>query len=302
MRSIIFILFMGILAGGYAQDSVLGGGSVLPDTMGLRDSLRMGDTVIEESKHKVDSNVIWQEARRVVIGQSGLSLTAPGWFFLQREKEEMGRERVFYYILALLLFFGALKLSYPRYFTDAYRFYFQSTLRINQVKEQLSHAVAASIFFNLLFFLSAGAYLYLMAEYYQLSFRINIVWLPIVTFILLLLIYGGKYVFLMVIGWAFDLKKAASAYLFITYLTNKLIGVALLPLLSCIAFMPKPYNDFFVTISFVVLISFYSYRLFRAYQPVHDEFKIGFWQYILYLLAFEIVPLLLIYKLLIQIL
>ena len=160
--------------------------------------------------------------------------------------------------------------------------------------------MAASLLFNLLFFLSAGVYLYLIAEYYQLSFRVNIVWLPAITFILLLLIYGGKYIFLMILSQAFDLKKAASVYLFITFLTNKLLGVALLPFLPCIAFMPKPFSDFFVTFSFVVLILFYAYRLFRAYQPVHDEFKIGFWQYVLYLLAFEIVPLLLIYKLLIQ--
>ena len=115
-------------------------------------------------------------------------------------------------------------------------------------------------------------------------------------------IYVGKYIFLSILGWAFDLKKAASVYLFITFLTNKLIGVALLPFLPCIAFVPKPFGDIFVTLSFALLISLYIYRLFRAYQPVHDEFKIGFWQYVLYLLAFEIVPLLLIYKLLIKIL
>jgi hypothetical protein len=124
----------------------------------------------------------------------------------------------------------------------------------------------------------------------------------LVSFLTLLLVYGGKFLFLSILGWAFDLKKAASVYLFITFLTNKLIGVALLPLLPSIAFMPKAYGDVFVTLSFALLISFYSYRLFRAYQPVHDEFKIGFWPYILYLLAFEIIPLLLIYKLLINIL
>jgi hypothetical protein len=250
----------------------------------------------------VDSAALWQAARREVLGRSGLALTAPGWFFLQREKEDMGRERVFYYLLALCLFLGILKMSYPRYFTDAYRYYFQSTLRIHQVKEQLSHAAMASFLFNLLYFFSAGAYLYLMAEYYHLSFRIHNLWLPLVSIVVLLMVYGGKYIFLSVLGWAFRMEKAASVYLFITFLTNKLIGITLIPLLPCIAFMPAPVSDFFVTISWAIFFLFYAYRLFRAYQPVHDEFKIGFWPYVLYLLAFEIVPLLLIYKLLIQIL
>lgn len=302
MRSISFILFMAIFTSCFAQDSASQEGRLLLDTIVSNDSMRVLDSAMMKTEIKVDSAKLWQVARGEVIGLSGLTLTAPGWFFLQREKEERGREREFYFILFLFLFFGFLKLGYPRYFTDAYRYYFQSTLRIHQVKEQLSHAAAASFLFNLLFFFSAGVYLYLMADYYQLSFRINNLWLPLVTFIVLLLIYGGKYIFLTVLGWAFDMKKAASVYLFITYLTNKLVGVALIPLLPCILFMPAPYNDFFVTLSFVVLISFYAYRLFRAYQPVHDEFKIGFWQYVLYQLAFEIVPLLLIYKLLIQIL
>ncbi len=293
---------MGILSWGYAQDSVVRGREVLLDTIGIRDSAQLTDTAAGNRAVKVDTLQVWQMARWEVIGRSALQLTAPGWFFLQKEKEDRGRERAFYYLMALLLFFGLLKLGYARYFTDAYRYFFQSTLRIHQVKEQLSHAAVASFLFNLLFFFSAGAYLYLIADYYRLSFRINIVWLPLVTFFSLVLIYVGKYIFVSLLGWAFDLRRAASVYLFITYLTNKLIGVALMPLLPCIAFMSKPYSDFFVTLSFVVLISFYAYRLFRAYQPVHDEFKISFWQYVLYQLAFEIIPLLLIYKLLIQIL
>ena len=303
MRFIIFIFFIGIVGVGNAQDSVRGGQGQLADSVPLLDTLIVGDRLrAAQTEIRIDTSLVWAAARAQVIGRSVFQLTAPGWFFLQREKEDMGRERVFYYLLFLFLFFGAFKLGYPRYFTDAYRYYFQSTLRIHQVKEQLSHAATASFLFNLLYFFSAGAYLYLLANHYQLSFTINNLWLPVVSFVILLMVYGIKYLFLTLLGWAFDLKKAVSVYLFITFLTNKLIGAALLPLLPCIAFMPKPFADIFIVLSFVVLIVFYLYRLFRAYQPVHDECEIGFWQYVLYLLAFEIVPLLLIYKLLINIL
>lgn len=303
MRSIIIILFFGVFVSAYAQDSTMGSKRVLSDHPAPSDSLLFRDSLqLLQAEKSIDTAKVWADAWKEVIGMSGFQLTAPGWFFLQREKEEVGREQVFYYLLFLFLFFGALKVGYPRYFTDAYRYYFQSTLRIHQVKEQLSHAASASFLFNLLYFFSAGAYLYLLTDYYQLSFKINNAWLPVVTFLTLLLIYAGKYLFLSVFGWAFGIQKAASVYLFITFLTNKLMGIALLPLLPCIAFIPNPLVDFFVMLSFIVIILFYAYRLFRAYQPLHEEYKIGFWQYVLYLLAFEIVPLLLIYKLLINIL
>jgi hypothetical protein len=280
---ILFILLTGYRA--LAQDSV----RVVADSV-RKDSvdLVLVDTVSAEER--------WDSARAVVIGMSRFKLTAPGWFFFQRDKQLVGRERMFYFIVFVFLFFGIIRQVYPRYFKDIFRYYFQSTLRVNQVREQLTLSVLAGFFFNLLFFVSAGIFLYLLAVRYHLSFRIPASYLPFLTILLLTIVYGLKYFFVMMMGWIFHIRKAAGLYLFIIFLTNKIIGVTLLPFLAAIAFAPEGLADVFLNISVTFLLSLFCFRFIRAYQPLREEFRIGVFPYISYLIAFEIAPLMLIYK------
>jgi hypothetical protein len=282
---ILFIVLSGYRA--LAQDSV----RVAADSLS-KDSVEMVlvDTVSAEER--------WDSARAKVIGLSRFKLTAPGWFFFQRDKQMMGRERTFYFILFVLLFFGIIRQVYPRYFKDIFRYYFQSTLRVNQVREQLTLSVMAGFFFNLLFFVSAGIYLYLLAVRYHLSFRVPASYLPFLTILLLVVVYGFKYLFALIMGWIFQIRKAAGLYMFIIFLTNKMIGVSLLPFLVVIAFAPEGLADVFLNISVTLLLSLFCFRFIRAYQPLREEFRIGVFSYISYLIAFEIAPLMLIYKVL----
>jgi len=291
MRTVIFFLLIVLAYRGAAQDSAwVVADSLRKDSVGLL----FVDTVSEEGR--------WNEARADVIGKSSLKLTAPGWFFFQRDKQIVGRERVFYLIIFVFLFFGILRQLYPRYFKDIFRYFFQSTLRINQVKEQLTLSVLVGFFFNILFFFSAGIFLYLMAVRYHLSFRVPVQYLPFFTIILLSVIYGLKYFFVTLMGWIFHAGKAASLYLFIIFLTNKITGVMLLPFLAVIAFAPLEIADVFLNISVTLIITLFSFRFIRAYQPLYEQFRIGLFSYVSFLIAFEIVPLMLIYKLLIQLL
>jgi hypothetical protein len=291
MRTVIFIFLVVLGYRGLAQDSV----------RVVLDSVRKGsvefvavDTVSWEAR--------WNKAREEVLGMSRLKLTAPGWFFFQRDKETAGRERIFYFILFVFLFFGIIRQVYPRYFKDIFRYFFQSTLRVNQVKEQLTLSVLAGFFFNILFFFSAGIFLYLLAVRYQLSFRVPVQHLPLLTILLLLVVYGFKYLFVKLMGWIFHAGKAAGLYLFIIFLTNKINGVMLLPFLAGIAFAPDDVADIFLNISITLIISLYCFRFIRAYQPLQEQFRIGLFSYLSYLIAFEVAPLMLIYKLLIQLL
>jgi hypothetical protein len=105
---------------------------------------------------------------------------------------------------------------------------------------------------------------------------------------------------LSVIGWAFHLLKAVRLYLFITFLTNKIMGILLLPFLVGIAFSEGYLQYFMISFSLTLVISLFIYRFFRAYYPLNEEFRIGFFPYLAFLISAELAPLLLIYKLLIR--
>jgi hypothetical protein len=261
------------------------------------------DSVSSDSWLKENSALVTPDsARALVLKRSLLDTRTPGWFFLQREREETGQDFIFYYLLFLFLFFGIIRVSFPRYSSDIFRFYFQSTLRVNQIREQLSHSVVPATLYDLLFFMASGAFLFLLSVYYQLSFALPSLYLPFLTFGLLIFVYGFKQLFVRFLGWAFQVSKAARLYLFVIFLTNKFIGLLLLPLLAGIAFGNGMVKEVFITLSIVLIVFLFVFRFFRAYQTLSGEFKIKWLTYILYLSAAEILPLLLIYKLLMEIL
>jgi hypothetical protein len=238
--------------------------------------------------------------RENVIKTSFLQCYPKGWFFLQKESAHNGKEQVFYALMLILLIFGILKTKFGRYTTDMFRFYFQSTLRIQQIKEQLTHSVLSGIFYNLLFFLGMSLYLYLLADHFHLSFLTNKYNLLFVVLAIMLVIYGFKYAFIHFLSWAFQEKKAGNIYLFIIFLTNKIMGILLLPFCMGIAFGTPVLKEYSVTLSVSLVVSLFVFRFFRAYQPLKAEFKIGIFQYLLLLISIELAPLLLIYKLLLQ--
>ena len=289
MRALIFSFFFLLTAVAVAQDSI-----TPADTIITTDSLQVGVNYLQPPLFTHDS------ARMAVIQKSFLQCYPKGWFFFQRERAENGKEMIFYALLMILLGFGILRLSYPRYAADMFRFYFQSTFRINQIREQLSHSVFAGALFSLLFFFGAGLYLYLLAGYYKLSFSVSFVNLPFVSVAVILVVYAFKFLFIRFFAWSFEQVKAGRQYLFITFLTNKILGVLLLPFLIMIAFGTSPIQNTGITLSVSLVLSLFVYRFFRAYQLLQAESQIGLFPYLTFLLAAELAPLLLIYKLLIQ--
>jgi hypothetical protein len=229
-----------------------------------------------------------------------LKIKDAGVFVIQKEKANDQKDWLFYYIIALLLMFGVLKLSYIRYFNDLFRFFFRTSLRINQIREQLVQSGLQSLLFNVFFALSFGLYIYLLVNYYDASIQLNRLLLPFLATGCLVLLYGGKYLFLKISGWLFSISNATETYTFIIFLINKVAGIAIIPFLVLIAFAQEPLTAIAVTLSLILVVGLFMYRFLRAYQPVQAEVKVSRIHFFIFFLAIEIAPLLLIYKLLIR--
>jgi hypothetical protein len=119
---------------------------------------------------------------------------------------------------------------------------------------------------------------------------------------ILALIYIGKFVLLKFTGWVFNLSKATDTYIFIVFLVNKMLGILLLPFLVLIAFYGGQAQQVFVTLSLILIVVLFAYRFIFSFGPIRAEIKVNPFHFFLYLCAFEIAPLLLIYKVLLSVL
>lgn len=211
-----------------------------------------------------------------------------------------GKETLFYVLIALLLVFALLKLAFAKYFNDLFRVFFRTTMKQRQIREQLMQTPLPSLLFNVFFVASAGLYIDFLLGYF--NFR------PIENFWLLYLycalglstIYFVKFIGLKICGWLFNMQQAADSYIFIVFIINKVIGIFLLPFLVLLAFTSPDDHIYAIVLvlSWCGVAALYLYRFILGYSAVRNEVRFNLFHFFLYLCAFELAPLLLIYRLL----
>lgn len=214
------------------------------------------------------------------------------------ERERDYKDEVFYLLCGLLLFLSFIKLIFSKYFKNIFRLFFQPAFRQKQTREQLAQNNLPSLLLNLLFIFSAGTYITFLLRYYK-HIDLDMWLLLLYTNVCLLALYLGKFIFLSFAGWVFDAKEAANPYIFAVYLINKIVGVVLIPFTLLLAFSVPAIINISVTVSLLVISILFIYRYLVSYPAVRKELNVSVLHFLFFICAFEIIPLLLIYKTLI---
>lgn len=219
---------------------------------------------------------------------------------LVTRREWSGKEGIFYAIVALLFLFAVTKNTFSRYLGDLFKVFFRTTVKQRQTRDQLLNAPLPSLLFNILYTLSAGLFITLLLQHFGLGLQYNF-WLLFAYCVLgLLLIYAIKFITLKLCGWVLRASDATDNYIFIVFTTNKVIGIFLLPFTIGLAFMEGDFYEAVFFLSLCLLGGLFVYRFYLSYISIQKGIKINFFHFVLYLLAFEIIPLLLINKVLVR--
>jgi len=174
--------------------------------------------------------------------------------------------------------------------------FFNTSLRQNQITDQLLQAKQPSFLFNIFFIISGGIYVYVLLAHYQLTDADN-EWLFIFSSIALMgLIYFIKFCTLKFTGWITGLNEAVDIYVFVIFLINKIIGIFLVPFIIILSFSELQIAKIAALISLLSIGIFLLLRFFRSYGLIQNQLKISKFHFFLYITGLEILPLLLIYK------
>jgi hypothetical protein len=176
--------------------------------------------------------------------------------------------------------------------------FFRVSLRQQQIREQVLQTPLPSLLLNILFIVSGGLYACFLLHYSSIGEGVRFWVLYAWCMLLLGSIYLVKFVVLKFVGWVFSISRATDIYIFVVFLVNKMLGIFLLPFLILITFSGVEAREIFITISMAMVFVMWIYRALAAYRPVRNEIKLTPFYFFLYLCAFEIAPLLLIYKVL----
>jgi len=211
-------------------------------------------------------------------------------------KKNRSRDIFFYLVAGMVLLLAFLKYFYSRYFTNLFRVFFNTSLRQNQITDQLLQAKLPSFLFNIFFVISGGIYIYVLLSHYYLTGTGN-QWVFILASVALTgLAYFIKYCTLKFTAWITGLGEAVDIYVFVIFLINKIIGIFLVPFIIILSFSELSIAKIAALVSLMSIGIFLLLRFFRSYGLIQNQLKISKFHFLLYIIGLEILPLLLIYK------
>lgn len=288
----------------------------IADSTRIADSVmrvvRIKDSILQYAQQQIA--IAADSIRGVIIAKRKQSLAAfqdvlkihPNLKFFDRPERQVismrkieNKDSIFYYIVGLVLYVALMRLFFYKYVTTMFTLFFRATLRQQQLREQLLQAPLPALLMNFFFVVSLATYCTFIATHFSLPF-VSDFWTTLGYAVLIIAgIYIIKFLFLNIVGWIFGISNVTDTYIFIVFLINKMIGIFLLPVIALLAFPTPVLLSVMLTVSYILIAGMLFYRFIISYRPVRSEIKLNRFHFFLYLCAFEIAPLLLIYKVLI---
>jgi hypothetical protein len=276
--------------------------SARPPTLSppARDSLITRDTILKAVTREEDSALARTIRSRIYVLGANSIYNFTGMPVVEREEIHRpdSQDTVFYVLLGILFYFALVRIFFEKYFNNLLTLFFRVSLRHQQIREQVLQAPLPSLLMNGLFVITGGLYSAYLLHYYRLAGTFNF-WLLYLNCMLMLgAIYLIKFLVLKFCGWVFSISRATDTYIFVVFLVNKMLGLFLLPFLILISFSSGTAHEIYLTLSMTMVFVFLAYRVLASFRPIRNEIKLTPFHFFLYLCAFEIAPLLLIYKVL----
>ena len=143
------------------------------------------------------------------------------------------------------------------------------------------------------FFINAAIFIYLfLFHFYKIHGWMSFQW----TFLALVAIYLARHVFLRVIGQVFPFKKESQLFSFTIQTFNLFIGIILIPFNLIIAFGPENTALPLIYIALGLIGILVLLRTFRGFLIASTYIQSNLFHFLLYLCTFEILPILVLIK------
>ena len=209
------------------------------------------------------------------------------------------KDFLFYGILILIFLYGFVNNAFPQYFSKLFKQFTQSSLRMIQYREQLLQNSLGSLIVNISFIISFSLMATLLIfnrHLLALTFWEGFLYISLFfTFL-----YLGKYICLQIAGYVFNTQEMVNTYIFVVFMINKVLGVLLVPFILILAFSKPIFHPYAIGGAAFITVLLILYRYLFSLTSVRNKLHVSSFHFFLYLCAFEILPLAILYKFIVQ--
>lgn len=164
-------------------------------------------------------------------------------------------------------------------------------------REEVSLGNRVVIFLSALFIFTLTLFFYQTAGYYGFLPTSSIKGTFFITGAVIFLIYGIKLVMIKVLGFLFETQKEIKEYTISVFLFCNAVGLFMLPVVICLAFLKQVNPSVFIYSGFTIIAVFFITRLVRGLIIGLNSSRVSKFYLFLYLCTLEIVPLAIMVKL-----
>jgi hypothetical protein len=202
-------------------------------------------------------------------------------------------------LLILLALFTSFRFFYFRIFKQLLNAFFNVTVTNQIVRDESVLLQRASLILSVISYMLAGMFLYQISIHY--NWQATYLQKGLLRFglmaVAIAMAYSLKMIFLRFLSGVFGQERPVALYIFNIFLMLMMMGLVLLPVNILLAFSPSFMREGIILGAIILLGIMFTYRLLRAIGIWVGIPGFSFLYLFLYLCAFEIAPLLIIYKL-----
>ena len=151
-------------------------------------------------------------------------------------------------------------------------------------------------FLNIIYIFTAGLFVFQLLKHYNLQiFELNDLKLFILSTTVILALFIIRFILNWLVGQLFNWKAEMKEYNYNVFLSYKVLGLILLPIVILMAYIPDIQKNILIYIALILIGIFYTIRYVRGMYLLGKKGFLLFYM-ILYFCTIEILPLLLLYR------
>ena len=199
-------------------------------------------------------------------------------------------------IIGLLLYTAILNRIMSKDFESVWQSFYSKRMLSQVSKEDSIINSWTFIGLFLLFGLTFGLFLYLLAQYYHVYYSISGVRLFTSLSLIILILFAIKFLIVKFLGFVFNINRLVSEYLSVLYLTYFNIAFVFLPVALCFSLLSNQLIPYILAIALVLIVIIFIWQYIRSSVNIISNILFHKFYLFVYLCALEICPILILIK------
>jgi len=269
----------------FVTDSIMTHTWIIPDS--LLNKHMIIDSILQANVYNRPKDEPWY----VIHGKKKLESA-----FRMGRPVPKGEVWVLGFILVMLIIFGILRISFSKQLTTIIHAFYSNRVLNNLNKEDNLFSSWPFVLLFIQFGFIIGMFLYLIAQYYQVSYGGGGFQFFVTISLAIIILYVLKILVLRVIGQLFNVQKPVHEYVSVLYLSYFNLSLLFIPLVIAFALSPLRYGLYFIAIMTVLVIITFFLQFVRAAYIILSNNRFSKVYLFLYFCALEICPILILIK------